>query len=192
MRKWIPAALLVLILPGLVVAQGKTTAPGGTPGHLSSEEYERLMKRAMGTWILNRQRSILMSGDTFGVPEGYNYVRTDDGKGVKFTNAGGPTTSIQYYDGKAYSGDTIALGTGSSIARIPIDEFTIDNITGADGRRRGRNTQVYAPDGSKVAYIVRRVNELGEETVISVVLYDRVPDGTPIPKAPANPAATTR
>ena len=193
MRKWTLAALLVLTLPGLAVAQGKTTAPGGTPNQLSSEEFERLMTRAMGTWILNRQRSILMSGNTFGVPEGYLYVRTDDGKGVKFTNSGGPTTSIQYYDGKAYGGVTTSGGTtGSTIARMPIDEFTIDNITGSDGRRRGRNTQVYSPDGTKAAYIVRRVNEKGEETVISVVLYEKVPDGTPIPKPPADPAATTR
>lgn len=183
MRKSIVGILLLLALPGLARAQHKTTAPGGTPNQLAPEEYERLMTRVEGTWILNRAKSTLMSGDTLGVPEGYVYKLRPDHKGVYFTNSGGPTTSFQMYDGKAY-------GEKSTIARLPIDEYTIDNITGADGKRRGRNTQVYSPDGTKAVYIVRRVNEQGIETVISSVLYEKVADGTPIPKPPADPGTT--
>ena len=181
MQKWIVAAVLLLALPGVALAQNKTTAPGGTPNQLAPEEFERLLKRVAGTWILNRSKSTIMSGDAFGVPEGYVYELTDDRKGVRFTSGGGPVTTVQMYDGKAYC-------EKSTIARLPMDEFTIDNITGADGRRRGRNTQVYSPDGTKAAYIVRRVNEQGVETIISVVLFEKVPNGTPIPKPPAAPA----
>lgn len=177
MRKRIAGLVLIVALPGMALAQNKTTAPGGTPNQLTADEFERLMTRAMGTWILNRSKSTVLSGNTLGVPEGYVYERTDDRKGVKFTSGGGPTTSIQMYDGKPY-------GTTSTIARLPMDEFTIDNITGGDGRRRGRNTQMYSADGTKAVYIVRRINDQGDETVISVVLFERVPNGTPIPKPP--------
>jgi hypothetical protein len=175
--KSIALVVLSLALAGVVRAQDKT-ALGGTPSHLTPEEFERLMNRAMGTWILNRAKSTIMSGDALGMPEGFVYERTEDRKGVKFTRPDQPGTTVQMYDGKPY-------GTTRTIARIPIDEFTIDNIMGENGRRLGHNTQVYSPDGTKSAYIVRRVNEHGQEVVTAIVLWDKVPNGTPIPQPTA-------
>lgn len=183
MRTWIIAVALFVMLPAGAFAQSKTTALGGMPNQLAPDEYERLMKRVEGTWILNRAKSTLMSGDTLGVPEGYVYKLRPDRKGVYFTGSRG--TSMQMYDGKPY-----AYGEKNTIARLPIDEYTIDNITGADGKRRGRNTQVYSADGSKAVYIVRRIDANGVETVISSVLFEKVPEGTPIPKPPSDPGFT--
>src|SRR6266481_4901998 len=171
MRKSIAVIVLLLALPGAASMQNKTTAPGGTPNQLTPEEFERLMNRVMGTWILNRTKSTIMSGDTLGVLDRYVYERTEDRKGVKFTRGNEPTPIIQMYDGKPYGPAT------RTVARIPIDEFTIDNIIGANGRRQGRNTHLFSPDGTKSIYILRDVNEQGEETITSVVLFDRVPDG---------------
>jgi hypothetical protein len=165
------AAVLLFAVAGLASAQGKTTAQSLTPNRLTQEEFDRLYNRAMGTWRLNRDKSTIFSGDTLGVPNGYIYSPTDDRKGVKFTSAS--RTTVQQWDGKAY-------GEPNTIARAPIDEFTIDNVVGSNGRRTGRNTQIYAPDGKRVAYIVRRVNEQGQETIISMVIFDRVPEGTPV------------
>jgi hypothetical protein len=172
------AAFLLLALPSLALGQGKTIALSQTPVSLSQEEFDRLHRRAMGTWRLNREKSTIFSGDTLSVPNGYVYRSTDDGKGVRFTNGTG--TSVQQWDGKAYGDD-------STISRAPIDEFTIDNVVGRNGHRTGRNTQVYSPDGQRVAYIVRRVDERGQETIVSIVIFERVPEGTPVISPPAKP-----
>jgi hypothetical protein len=172
------ALLLLLVCPVLALAQGKTTSQSVTPNDLTQEEFARLHNRAMGTWRLNRDKSTIFSGDTLGVPNGYIYSPTEDRKGVKFTS--GSRTTVQQWDGKAY-------GEPNTIARAPIDEFTIDNVVGSNGRRTGRNTQIYAPDGQRVAYIVRRVNEQGQETIISIVIFERVPEGTPVFTPPPGP-----
>ena len=171
MPKYIVVVLLLVAFPAVALAQAKTTDPSATPARLSQEEFDRLYARAMGTWRLNRDKSTIFSGDSLGVPNGYIYGPTEDRKGLRFMTASG--TTVQGWDGKPY-------GDKGTITRAPIDEFTIDNILGNGTRRTGRNTQVYAPDGKRVAYIVRRVNERGEETIISVVLFERVPDGTPV------------
>ncbi len=169
------AALLLLALPALALAQGKTTDPFVPMGSLSQEETARLYNRALGTWRLNRDKSTIISGDTLGVPPGYVYSPTEDRKGVNFKSGSSNTTSVQMWDGKPY-------GEKSTIARSPIDEFTIDNVLASNGRRTGRNTQIYSTDGTKAAYIVRRLTEQGLERVISVVLYEKVPDGSDISK----------
>lgn len=180
MRNAIVVALLLLVLPGAALAQNKTTDPGGTPGNLTPDEYERFVKRVDGTWILNRSKSTLMSGEALDVPEGFIYKVTPDRKGVHFTR-GQAATIFQTLDGKP-------SGTTSTIARVPLDEFTLENISGNSGRRTIRTTQFYSPDGTKVVYIKRRVDAQGVETPLSVVLYERVPEGTPIP--PDTPQAT--
>jgi hypothetical protein len=172
------AAFLLLAVPALALAQGRTTDPSLKPNRLTQEEFDRLYSRAMGTWRLNREKSTIFSGDTLGVPNGYIYSPTEDRKGVKFTSASG--RSVQQWDGKAY-------GETTTIARAPIDEFTIDNVVSRDRHRTARNTQVYAPDGKRVAYIVRRVNEQGQETIVSIVIFERVPEGTPVFTPPAKP-----
>jgi hypothetical protein len=171
-------AFLLLACPALASAQGKTTSQSLIPNDLTQEEFGRLHNRAMGSWRLNRDKSTIFSGDTLGVPNGYIYSSTEDQKGVKFTS--GSRTTVQQWDGKAY-------GEPNTIARAPIDEFTIDNVVGSNGRRTGRNTQIYAPDGQRVAYIVRRVNEQGQETIISIVIFERVPEGTQISAEPPRP-----
>lgn len=186
MRKLIALIVLLLALPGVASTQNKTTAPGGTPNQLTPEEFERLMNRTFGTWIVNRTKSTIMSGDTLGVLDRYVYEPTEDRKGVKFTRGNEPTPIIQMYDGKPYGPAT------RTVARVPIDEFTVDNMIGINGRRQGRNTQLFSPDGTKSIYILRDVNQKGEETITSVVLFEKVPNGTPIskPPAPAAPAGS--
>jgi hypothetical protein len=171
-------AFLLLVLPAHLLAQNRTTDPSLTPNRLTEQEFNRLYARAMGTWLLNREKSTIFSGDTLGVPNGYIYSPTADRRGVKFTSASG--TSVQQWDGKAY-------GQTTTIARAPIDEFTIDNAVSRDGRRTARNTQIYAPDGKRVAYVVRRVNEQGQETILSIVIFERVPEGTPVFTPPPKP-----
>lgn len=166
------ATAFVFVLCGVGFAQG-TTEPSLTPGTLSPAEHARLLTRVVGTWRLNREKSIILNGDTLGVPNGYIYQPSADGKSVTFISNNG--TSVQYYDGKAYGRDG-----GNTIARAPLNEFTIDNVLGRNGRRSGRNTQMYSEDGTKAAYIVRRVDEQGVERVISVVLFEKVPDGTDV------------
>jgi hypothetical protein len=162
---------LLFAIPVVAIAQTRTTAPSLTPNQLTPAEFDRLYTRAMGTWQLNKNKSTIFSGDNLGVPNGYIYAPTEDRRGVKFTSASG--TSVQQWDGKAY-------GEGTTIARAPIDEFTIDNVVSRNGRRTARNTQVYAPDGKRVGYIVRRVDEQGHETIVSIVIFERVPEGTEI------------
>jgi hypothetical protein len=176
--KSISMLVLLLALPGIAAGQNRTPSLGGSPNQLTREQFERLMNRAMGAWLLNRAKSTIMSGDTLGVLDRYVYEPTEDRKGVIFTRGNESATTTQMYDGKPY-------GAPRSVARIPIDEFTIDNVTGENGRRVGHNTQMFSPDGTKAIYIVRAVNEQGDETLISVVLFEKVPNGRPVPKPPA-------
>ena len=46
MRTCVVAAFLLVAAPIAALAQHKTTAPGGTPNQLTTEEFERLMVKA--------------------------------------------------------------------------------------------------------------------------------------------------
>lgn len=168
-RRALAVIALLAAWPVVASMQHKTTAPGGIPNQLTSEEFERLMTRAMGTWVVNWHKSTIMSGDTLGVVDRYLYERTADGKGVKVTRGDERTSLVQNFDGKPYG------PPARTVARIPIDESTIDNVIGVDGRRQGRNTHVFSPDGTKSVYIMRNVNPQGDETVFSVIFFEKAP-----------------
>ena len=60
-----------------------------------------------------------------------------------------------------------------SIARLPLNEFTIDTTARRAGRLTGRNTQFFSADGQRMSIIVRRIDDGGEHlTQISV--FDKV------------------
>lgn len=143
------------------------------PAALTPEQFDRMYKRLMGKWRLVPERSTFLVGTPPKNPSSFLYT-PEPGKALGFTNENGK--SVQTLDGKTYDASPTIPGT--MLARVLHDEFTVENILSRNGRITGRNLQYYAPDGDRAIYISRDVNDAGDRTPRSFMLYEKVPDST--------------
>ena len=155
-----------------VQAQEATSGTRAVP-QLTEDEFQRLYDRMTGIWALQPDKST----DTGGDPPGRMYViyEADGDRAIKYTNRrvrpdGQETTSVtrQVLDGRDYP---IPSGDGS-IARLPVDEFTIETTTKLAGRLTGRNTQFFSADGQRMTITVRSVGEEGEH--VMQLVFDKI------------------
>jgi hypothetical protein len=173
---WRRNAVAVLVcLPMVTFAQQSAPPPpaSSTPSLTEAQLY-RLLDRMNGTWRINPGKSANLTGAPSS-SGGFIYIKLAERKGIQFRTADGE--SFQGLDGKPYPSQVSPM---SAIARLPIDEFTVENRVWRDGRLTSRNTAYFSPDGKASMYITREVNERGEETPRNFLFLDKVPDGTKI------------
>ena len=157
-----------------VSAQDATSGARDAP-RLGPEEFQRLYERMTGIWARRPDKSTY----TTDVPNNRLYViyEADGERAIKYTNrlfgADGQettTSSRQVLDGRDYP----ATPDGDlSIARLPMDEFTVDTTAWRDGRLTGRNTQFFAADGQRMSILVRSIGADGER-LVQVSVFDKV------------------
>ena len=177
------AVAVLVSVPILTFAQGPSRPhpkPSVTP-RLTDVQLNRLLDRMNGTWRANVAKSVDLQG-TPASPTGFIYIKDAERKGIKFRTQDGE--SFQSLDGKPYPAQVSATST---IARLAIDEFTVENIVTRDGKRTSRNTAYFSPDGKVSMYITRDVNERGEETPRRFLFLEKVPDGTKVWAEKARP-----
>ena len=151
-------------------SSGKRDAP-----RLAADEFERLYERMTGIWARRPDKSTY----TRNPPNDRLYViyEADGERAIKYTNrlfdADGQettTSSRQVLDGRDYpatpSGDL-------SIARLPLDEFTVETTARRAGRLTGRNTQFFSADGQRMSILVRSIDADGER-LVQVSVFDKV------------------
>jgi hypothetical protein len=159
--------------------RASTQPPAATAApRLSEAQMDRLYGRLMGTWRLNMEKSFFFTEKPPQLPYGYTYQRVG-ANGVRFTSSDGE--SVQYYDGKQYP----LADHGRTVMRVPIDEFTVDNVITTNGKRSSQRTQYLSGDGKVMLSLSKVTNERGEEVPASFRILEKVPEGTPVfvPKA---------
>ena len=153
-------------------------APSGTRDapQLTEDEFQRLYDRITGIWDFQPDKSTYTRADP--PTRLYVFYEADGGKAIKYWNrrlqpdGQEETTGVsrQVLDGRDYpttpSGDV-------SIARLPLDEFTIETTSTRAGRQSGRNTQFSSADGQRMAVTVRRIDEKGEH-VTQISVFDKI------------------
>lgn len=142
---------------------------------LGTEEFQRLYERMTGIWARRPDKSTL----TTAAPNNRLYViyEAEGERAIKYTNrlfdADGQettTSSSQVLDGRDY----LATPSGDlSIARLPLDEFTVETTARRGGSLTGRNTQFFAADGQRMSILVRSVGADGER-LVQVSVFDKV------------------
>jgi hypothetical protein len=143
------------------------------PVALTPQQFDRMYMRLMGKWRLVPEKSTFFVGNPPKNPSSFIYTPAPE-QALRFTNENG--ASVQKFDGKLYDGSPTIPGT--MLARILHDEFTVENVLNRNGKVTARNMQIYAPNGMFAIYISRDVNDAGETTPRSFMLYEKVPDAT--------------
>ena len=185
MRFPVVLALVGLVLGGLAaipsfsriaqvqareVASGTQDAP-----RLTDVEFQRLYERMTGIWARRPDKSTY----TGSAPPDRLYVIYEAGgdRGIKYTNRmfspdGRETTSSssQVLDGRDYP---TAPDSDRAIARLPLNEYTIDTTARRAGKLTARNTQFFDADGQRMSIIVRNIDEDGEH-LIQISVFDKV------------------
>ena len=149
-------------------------SPGAGGAPIDYAEFQRLYDRMTGFWDFQPDKSIYTREEP---PERWYVIYEADGdKGIKYTNrsfdADGQEivrVSRQVLDGQDYARSV----SDRSIARLPIDEFTISTTIKNAGTLTSRNTQFFSADGRRMTITLRRVTEEGEY-ITSINVYDKV------------------
>ena len=176
-RRLIAAFLLLVPL----VAWAQTGSRGSEiqprPAPLTDEQWERLLDRLDGVWQLNLEKSVyFLTAPPQGAPAGHIYVKDVARRGITYRSAGGE--SFQALDGKHHPSQ---LAPGSTtVARWPVDEFTLENLTSTDGKPTQILMQFLAADGQSKIIVARSIDENGGQTPAAVMYWDKLPDGTPV------------
>ena len=185
MRFTVVLALVGLTLGGLasvgpsnpiarVQAQEATAGTRDAP-RLTADEFDRLYERITGIWARRPDKSTY----TRSAPSDRLYViyEAAGDRAIKYTNRlflpdGRQTTtsSSQVLDGRDYP---TAPDSDRAIARLPLNEFTVDTMARRAGKLTGRNTQFFSADGQRMSIIVRNVDEDGEH-LIQISVFDKV------------------
>ena len=185
MRFTVVLALVGLPLGGLaavatstqvarVQAQEAASGTHDTP-RLADDEFQRLYERMTGIWARRPDKSTY----TRSAPSDRLYViyEAAGDRAIKYTNRlflpdGRQTTtsSSQVLDGRDYP---TAPDSDRAIARLPLNEFTVDTTARSAGKLTGRNTQFFSADGQRMSIIVRNVDEDGEH-LIQISVFDKV------------------
>ena len=147
---------------------------------LADAEFQRLYDRMTGIWDFQPDKSTYTRGDP--PKRWYVIYKADGGKAINYTNrscdADGQENvrvSRQVLDGEDYA----RSGSDTSIARLPVDEFTISTTIKNAGRLTARNTQFFSADGQRMTIILRRTTEEGEY-VTTINVYDKVDRRLPV------------
>lgn len=179
-------AAILLLVP--IVTWAQTDSRGSDiqprPASLTDEQWERLLDRLDGAWQLNLEKSVyFLSAPPQGAPAGHVYVKDVTRRGITYKSAGGE--SFQALDGQPHSSQLTPQST--TVARWPIDEFTLENLTSTDGKARQILMQFLAPDGQSKIIVSRSIDEHGGQTPAAVMFWDKVSDGTPLWADPDQP-----
>ena len=169
---------LAAVVPSSQVARVQVQEAGSaTPDapRLTADEFQRLYERMTGIWARRPDKSTY----TRSAPSDRLYViyEAAGDQAIKYTNRlflpdGQETTtsSSQVLDGRDYP---TAPDSDLAIARLPLNEFTVDTTGRRGGRLTGRNTQFFSADGQRMSIIVRNVDEDGEH-LIQISVFDKV------------------
>src|SRR5439155_24187596 len=140
------------LLPFAAAAESAPSEACG-PAALTPEQFDRMYKRLMGKWRMNIAKSTFLTGNPPKNPSSFIYTAEPD-NALGFKNENGKTA--QKFDGKFTDASPTIPGT--MLARVLLDEFTVENILMRNGKVANRNMQIYAPDGTVVIYISRAVS----------------------------------
>ncbi len=138
------AIAALVVVPIIAFAQDASRPqpkPAATQSRLTDAQLNRLLDRMNGTWKANVDKSVDLLG-TSAASAGFTYIKVPERKGIMFRTPEGE--SFQSLDGKPYKAQ---VGPNGTVARLAIDEFTVENIVTREGRRTGRNTAYFSPDG---------------------------------------------
>jgi len=199
MRSLIVAVALVALLPltsGLslegALPPGVTSAQDGSPSAgiqprpapLTDAQWDRLLDRLHGTWRPNLEKSsYFLTAPPQTAGGGHIYVKDATRRGITYKSASGE--SFQVLDGKPYPSQLTPRPT--TVARWPIDEFTVENVTTRQGEPRSILMQFLSPDGKSKIIVARNIDERGGQTPAAVTYWDKVPDGTEVWNDPTRP-----
>jgi hypothetical protein len=180
------SAALLLALAGVlatshdmrVVAQEAGPAP--SIGHLTEEQFARLLDRLDGTWQPQPDKAVLFVSPIppgGGGGSGHIYTKDASRRGIGYKDKTGD--SFQVLDGKPYVGPG-AVNGDYTVARWPIDEFTTENINFRNGKPLTHLMQFIAADGSWKIIVQRPVDDRGQWTTQTVSYWRKVPNGTKV------------
>ena len=168
-------ASLLLLIP--VVTSAQTGSHGSAitprPAPLTDEQWTRLLDRLDGTWRLDLEKSVNFLGPRPENSPEHIYVKDETRRGITYKSS--DRESFQVLDGKAYPGHNAGVAT---VARWPIDEFTVENVTTMQGKPRSILMQFLSPDGTWKIIVRRNIDEHGGQTPAGVMYWNKVPDGT--------------
>ena len=169
-------ASLLLLIPIVMSAQTGTrsSAIQPRPAQLTGEQWSRLLDRLDGRWRINLKKSVYYLEPPSQASEDHIYVKDETRRGITYRSGGGE--SFQVLDGKPYPSQLTPHPT--TVARWPIDEFTLENVTRLQGKPQSILMQFLTPDGTSKIIVSRRIDERGEQTPAAVMYWDKVPDGT--------------
>ena len=157
-----------------------TVSPGvgdAPPMTVTDDEFQGLVARMLGTWEFKPDKSTYVRSKA---PQSWTvtYEQTSD-KTVMHTSemvgADGSESSdasVRVLDGS----DHARPSSNTSIATLPVDEYTISTIFKDAGRVISRDTQFFSIDGQRMTVIARDVNAEGDERVVSVRVFDKIVD----------------
>ena len=175
----------VLLVPIVTSAQSGSGTPAinPRPAPLTDEQWSRLLDRLNGTWQLDLEKSsYFLTAPPQNAGGGHIYVKDVTRRGIAYTSAAGE--SFQVLDGKPYPMQGAAQAT---VARWPIDEFTLENVTAVQGKPTSILMQFLSPDGTSKIIVRRSIDEHGGQTPAAVMYWNKVPDGTAVWTDPSGP-----
>ena len=167
-------ASLLLLIP--IVTSAQTDSRGAaiqpSPAPLTDAQWGRLLDRLDGRWRLNLEKSIYyLSPAPQNVSE-HIYVKDETRRGIAYISGG--RESFQVLDGTPSTMQPAPQQ--STVARWPIDEFTVENVTTSEGKPRSILMQFLSPDGMTKIIVGRSIDEHGGQTPTSVRYWDKIPD----------------
>ena len=169
------ASLLVLIP---IVTSAQTGSSGSSiqpsPAQLTDAQWSRLLDRLDGTWRMDVEKSVSFLGPQPQASVDHTYVKDETRKGIVYRSGGGE--SFQVLDGKPYPSQLTPEPT--TVARWPVDEFTVENVTTSPGTPVSILMQFLSPDGTSKIIVRRSIDEHGGQTPAAEMYWDKVPDGT--------------
>ena len=169
-------AFLLLLIP--IVTSAQTGSRGSAitphPAPLTDAQWSRLLDRLDGTWRINLEKSVFLLAPPPQNSADHIYVKDKTRRGITYKSSG--DESFQVLDGQPYPSQLTPQP--STVARWPIDEFTVENVTTIQGKPRSILMQFLSPDGTSKIIVGRDIDERGEHTPSSVRYFDKVPDGT--------------
>ena len=168
-------AFLLLLIPIVTSAQSGSSGSAiqPRPAQLTDAQWSRLLDRLDGTWRLDLEKSVYFLGPPPQNSEDHIYVKDETRRGIMYKSSGGE--SFQALDGKPYPSQLKPEPT--TVARWPIDEFTLENVTTRQGEPASILMQFFSPDGTSKIILARSIDERGNQTPSSAMYWNKVPDG---------------
>ena len=179
-------ASLLLLVPIVTSAQSGSGTPAirSRPAPLTDEQWDRLLERLDGSWQIDLEKSsYFLTAPPRNAGGGHIYVKDTRRRGITYKSAS--DESFQALDGRPYP--FRLTPQPSTIARWPIDEFTVENVVTSQGKPTMILMQFLSPDGRSKIIVSRNIDEHGGQTPAFVMYWDKVPDGTEVWTDPPGP-----